>query len=231
MSIYEKDLFGVSKHDQSIKWIQLSTQGLENVICAFSGGKDSQCCYHLMKEAGINFRAVYTITRFEPPELLRFIRQNYPEVEIIRNFKRSLTDDIAIFGLPNRWYRWCCGVKHDHYPIPFDLKVIGVRWEEKPTQKRDLAHLWIRQKPDGIFMSHCKLDSRRRVGISGHELHPALRTVRPRIHAHRVRNVSPCLSQEPPIRYGALSQTLRNVAESRRQVCRIALRPTSAMRG
>ena len=135
MSIYDKDLFGVSKHDQSIKWIQSYTQGMENVICAFSGGKDSQCCYHLMKEAQINFRAVYTITRFEPPELLRFIRQNYPDVEIIRNFKRSLTDDIAFFGLPNRWYRWCCGVKHDHYPIPFDLKVIGVRWEESPRRK------------------------------------------------------------------------------------------------
>ena len=41
---------------------------------AFSGGKDSQCIYHLCQIAGVKFDAHYAITSVDPPELVRFIR-------------------------------------------------------------------------------------------------------------------------------------------------------------
>lgn len=41
---------------------------------AFSGGKDSQCIYHLAKLAGVKFEAHYAVTTLDHPELVRFIR-------------------------------------------------------------------------------------------------------------------------------------------------------------
>ena len=135
MSIYDKDLFGDSKYTQSLKWIKYYTQGMGNVYCAFSGGKDSQVCYHLLKEAGVKFQSAYCVTRFEPPQLIPFIRKHYPDCQIIKNFKHTLIEGIERNSLPTRWQRWCCGVKHDHLPFEFDIKVIGVRWEESPKRR------------------------------------------------------------------------------------------------
>ena len=49
---------------------------------AFSGGKDSQCVYHLCKMAGVKFDAHYARTSVDPPELVNFIRDNYPDVKM-----------------------------------------------------------------------------------------------------------------------------------------------------
>ena len=54
----------------------------EGYYLAFSGGKDSQCVYHLAKMAGVKFDAHYSVTSVDPPELVRFIKDNYPDVEI-----------------------------------------------------------------------------------------------------------------------------------------------------
>ena len=47
---------------------------------AFSGGKDSQVIYELCKMAGVKFKAYFYKTSVDPPELLRFIRSEYPNV-------------------------------------------------------------------------------------------------------------------------------------------------------
>lgn len=46
-------------------------------VC-FSGGKDSQCVYHLCKEAGVKFDAHYSHTTVDPPELIYFMRDRPP---------------------------------------------------------------------------------------------------------------------------------------------------------
>ena len=53
----------------------------EGYYLAFSGGKDSICCYHLAKMAGVKFTAYYNMTTIDPPQVTRFIRENYPDVE------------------------------------------------------------------------------------------------------------------------------------------------------
>lgn len=80
----------------------------EGFYLAFSGGKDSQCIYHLAKLAGVKFKAHYAVTTIDPPELMRFIKKHYPDViwdrpkltffQLIRK-KRSL---------PTRKIRFCC---------------------------------------------------------------------------------------------------------------------------
>ena len=51
---------------------------------AFSGGKDSVALYHLAKMAGVKFKAHMQITTIDPPELMRFVRSQYPDVVLHR---------------------------------------------------------------------------------------------------------------------------------------------------
>lgn len=106
----------------------------KRVLVAFSGGKDSQTCYHLCREAGVPFRAELSLTRFEPPEALAFVREHYPDVTIRRAYKRLLVDEIEYRGLPTRWARWCCNAKHVRTE-GVDIAVIGVRAAESPRRR------------------------------------------------------------------------------------------------
>jgi len=144
LSIYDKDLLGNSRYDRALMRIREFCTG-KRVLCAFSGGKDSQSCYHLLQDAGITFTAQYSITRFEPPELIRFIRSNYPDVSFRRAYKMPLSKEIELRGLPNRWARWCCGSKHQKTE-GFDIAVIGVRWAESAARRENWRMFGI--KPD-----------------------------------------------------------------------------------
>lgn len=143
MSIHDPYLDGTTKHDIAIARIREFCAG-KRVLVAFSGGKDSQCCYHLCEEAGIPFTAQYSITRFEPPELLDFIRANYPGVTFRRAYRRTLVEDIEANGLPSRWARWCCEAKH-RKTEGFDIAVIGIRAEESPRRKANWRVFGIKQ--------------------------------------------------------------------------------------
>ena len=146
MSIHDRDLLtGKTKLETSIERIRTFCTG-KRVLVAFSGGKDSQCCYHLCRDAGIDFEAQYSITRFEPPELIAFIRKHYPDVTFRRAYKKSLVEQIADIGLPNRWVRWCCESKHRKTP-GFDICVIGVRWQE--SARRRMRWTMFGHKKDG----------------------------------------------------------------------------------
>lgn len=75
---------------------------------AFSGGKDSQVIYELCKMAGVKFRPVMQVTTLDPPELMRFMRKNYPDVILERpemNFYKLIEKKK---GLPTRRMRYCC---------------------------------------------------------------------------------------------------------------------------
>ncbi len=51
---------------------------------AFSGGKDSLCLFHLAQLAGVSFEAHMNLTSIDPPEVIRFVKRHYPEVELIK---------------------------------------------------------------------------------------------------------------------------------------------------
>jgi phosphoadenosine phosphosulfate reductase len=135
VSIYDPDLTGRTKHDLAIARIRNFCTGKKTLV-AFSGGKDSQCCYHLCEEAGVPFAAQYSITRFEPPELLRFVRENYPGATFRRAYRKTLRAEIIESGLPNRWARWCCEAKHVKTE-GFDITVVGVRAEESARRAKN----------------------------------------------------------------------------------------------
>ena len=77
------------KIDYSIKVMQKAerlalSMNDEGFWLAFSGGKDSQVLYHLALKAGVKFKARMNLTSVDPPEVIRFVRKNYPEVEMIK---------------------------------------------------------------------------------------------------------------------------------------------------
>lgn len=102
---------------------------------AFSGGKDSQVCFHLTKEAGIPFEAHYNATTIDPPELVRFIRGNYPEV-VFDIPKISFWDLCEQKGmLPTMFRRFCCAVLKETHGGG-RVVVTGVRREESARRSK-----------------------------------------------------------------------------------------------
>lgn len=75
---------------------------------AFSGGKDSQALYHVAKLAGVKFEAHYSLTTLDPPELVYFIKEKYPDVIIDRPKRTFLQLCLKKKALPMRNMRFCC---------------------------------------------------------------------------------------------------------------------------
>lgn len=106
----------------------------EGYYLTFSGGKDSQCIYHLAKEAEVKFDAHYNVTGIDPPELIYFIREKYPDVER-HLYEKSMFKLIEEKGLPSRMSRFCCEVLKEHGGEG-RICVTGVRWAESSKRKR-----------------------------------------------------------------------------------------------
>lgn len=75
---------------------------------AFSGGKDSMVLYHLAKMAGVRFKAHMQITTIDPPELMQFVRANYPDVVLHRPAINFYDLIVKKKMLPMRNARYCC---------------------------------------------------------------------------------------------------------------------------
>ena len=59
----------------------------EGYFVGFSGGKDSITTLQLCRLAGVKHQAFYTYTTIDPPEVVRFIRAYYPQVQWLRPAK------------------------------------------------------------------------------------------------------------------------------------------------
>ena len=77
---------------------------------AFSGGKDSQSLYHVAKMAGVKFEAHYALTTLDPPELVHFIRDHYPDVITDRPEMTFAQVCLKKKALPTMRMRFCCAV-------------------------------------------------------------------------------------------------------------------------
>ena len=86
----------------------------EGYYLAFSGGKDSIVCYDLLIKSGVKFDANYNSTTIDPPELLRYMKENYHKVKwhypIYKGKPTNFYKLLILKGLPIRQQRWCCEV-------------------------------------------------------------------------------------------------------------------------
>ena len=114
----------------------------EGYFLAFSGGKDSVCIKALADMAGVKYDAHYNVTSVDPPELVRFIKEKYPDVS------RDIPHDkdgkpITMWNLipkkkmpPTRLARYCCAVLKESAGKG-RITVTGVRWAESFRRKEN----------------------------------------------------------------------------------------------
>lgn len=74
----------------------------------FSGGKDSQVLYHLVKLSGVKAKTHMNLTSVDPPEVIRFVKTQYPDVELIKPRMSIYEACKKERILPTRTIRWCC---------------------------------------------------------------------------------------------------------------------------
>ena len=134
----------------------------EGYFLAFSGGKDSVVCKHLLGMAGIKFDAHYSVTSIDPPELVQFIRDKHPDV--VRDIPHYPDDyknqklagkQITMWNLipekmfpPTRLIRYCCE-KLKESSGDGRMTVTGVRWAESTNRKNNQGAITVMGKRAG----------------------------------------------------------------------------------
>ena len=101
----------------------------------FSGGKDSQCLYHLVKLAGVKAKTHMNLTSVDPPEVIRFVKQHYPDVELIKPRMSIYNMAKKKHILPTRRFRWCCA-EYKEMSGAGKVTLIGVRKEESARRAK-----------------------------------------------------------------------------------------------
>lgn len=149
--LYQENLFGTIDKVKEATDLIKQYEPPEGYYVCFSGGKDSVVALDLVKRAGVKFEAWHSITTVEPPELMRMIRDFYPEVQH-HHPKLTMSQLIQKKGIPPlRIARYCCSmIKEIHGQNR--LKVTGIRAEESPRRaKRKTFELDNRNKK-GAFL-------------------------------------------------------------------------------
>lgn len=131
----------------------------EGYHLAFSGGKDSVVCKALLDMSGCKYNAVYRVTSVDPPELVKFIKKEHPDVvrEIPRfsdNYKnpKLAGKPVTMWNLipekkipPSRKIRYCCEYLKESAGDN-KMVVTGVRWAESPNRKNNQGAVTIMGK-------------------------------------------------------------------------------------
>ena len=93
---------------EEIKFIQSVYENCgEELFVGFSGGKDSIVLEHLVRRSGVPYKLVYSATGIDPPEIVKFIKEYYPQCEIVKSNK-SFFYSITTRNPPLIHARWCC---------------------------------------------------------------------------------------------------------------------------
>ena len=144
------DIYGKTKLEKTIERVK-AFEPEEGYYIAFSGGKDSQCIYHLCEMAGVKFDAHYRVTSVDPPELVRFIKDHYPDVA--REVPRDQDGKpITMWNLiprkklpPTRIARYCCAELKESGGKG-RVTMTGVRWAESVNRKKNQGGVTISGK-------------------------------------------------------------------------------------
>jgi phosphoadenosine phosphosulfate reductase len=107
----------------------------EGYYVAFSGGKDSVVILDLVKRSGVKYDAHYNVTTVDPPELVQFIRREYPEVNWNMP-EKTMWQLIVENGMPPlRQMRYCCRILKERGGAG-RLVVTGIRKAESHKRSK-----------------------------------------------------------------------------------------------
>lgn len=136
-SIRQHSLVGFELGDyisEAVNFLRVN-EPTEGYFVGFSGGKDSIVTLELCRLAGVKHQAFYSSTGIDAPEVVKFIRQNYPSVTWLYP-KMTFWEGIRRKSPPLRMMRWCCTVlkKDPAKHIPLKHRVMGIRAEESAAR-------------------------------------------------------------------------------------------------
>lgn len=107
----------------------------DGYFLAFSGGKDSQALYHVAVLGGIKFKAHMNLTSVDPPEVIRFVKKQYPDVALTKP-KDSIYNIAVKMGiLPTMRTRWCCQ-EFKEMAGAGKVTLIGIRKQESTRRAK-----------------------------------------------------------------------------------------------
>lgn len=120
---------------QKAEKIALNYDAENGYYLAFSGGKDSQALFHMAQLAGVKFRGHMNLTSVDPPEVIRFVKKNYPEVELIKPGKSIFQSAVEKQILPTMRVRWCCA-EYKETAGAGKVTLIGIRKAESSRRAK-----------------------------------------------------------------------------------------------
>lgn len=148
MALLTQTLLGVEDKVQTSIDALRAFEPSEGYYVAFSGGKDSVVVKKLCDLAGVKYDAHYSVTSVDPPALVQFIKEYYPDVS--REIPRDTDGNaVTMWNLipkelmpPTRLARYCCEVLKESNGYRRIL-VTGVRWAEsaRRSQNRGLVNI------------------------------------------------------------------------------------------
>lgn len=145
--IEQLNMNGKNKIDVAIERLK-TFEPPEGYYLCFSGGKDSVVIKALADMAGVKYDAHYNVTSVDPPELVRFIKDKHPDVDM--DYPRDKNGDvITMWNLipkkkmpPTRIARYCCeSLKEAGGKGRF--AITGVRWAESARRANTRSGLEI----------------------------------------------------------------------------------------
>lgn len=121
---------------------------IDGFFLGFSGGKDSQALYHVAKMAGVPFKAHMSLTSVDPPAVIRFVKTQYPDVELIAPKESIYNVAIRKQILPTAVARWCCDVYKEHAGAG-KVTLTGIRRKESIKRSKRNEYEVSRRKFSG----------------------------------------------------------------------------------
>ena len=101
----------------------------------FSGGKDSQALFHIVKMSGVKFKTHMSLTSDDPGDVIRFVKTEYPSV-IRQKPEMSIFQKAVERGiLPTMRVRWCCADFKESAGAG-KVTLIGIRKEESARRAK-----------------------------------------------------------------------------------------------
>lgn len=111
--IHQLNVYGKDKVQLAIDRMR-TFEPPEGYYLCFSGGKDSVVLKAIADMAGVRYDAHYNVTSADPPEVIYFMRDNYPEVAFDYPHDKN-GNRITMWNLipkkkmpPTRLVRYCC---------------------------------------------------------------------------------------------------------------------------
>ena len=149
-NVFERKLAHTLELLRKAERVALTYDKEDGFYLAFSGGKDSQALYHAAQMAGVKFKAHMSLTSVDPPDVIRFVKQHYPDV--VRHKPATSMYAMAVRKqlLPSMHVRWCCAEFKESAGAG-KVTLIGIRKHESARRAKRHEVEVSRKKFSGDF--------------------------------------------------------------------------------